>query len=385
MRIFNILLNILKIGGVMNIRFRSRIILMMILGVLIITVKSSIGAVKTNHNLSVQMIPQIEELAHITNTGGDTFQTITYDDVLIAMDMDGGLNFYNISDPANPIFKTDFYDGGIPHDMHRVGDLLYLADHYQGLEIYNISNPFSPIKLGSIADVGDGEMDGVFVKDELAYVAEWHDSTWDWSMKIINVTDPTTPVEVVEYTDDDNLFIRFFVKDDLCYTSCLEGGFKILNVTDPLNISEVSHFTDLYYALEFEMINDFIYLPDGEGFNILDVSSIDSPTKIGNFSTAQAAFGCDVEGDCAYVGVADTGLIILNFTDTQNIVKVGEFAANNIVNIEVNGNLVFLSMHGDGLKILRISWDDSTDSTPLPFSSFLLVLPLLLLFRKKKR
>jgi hypothetical protein len=343
------------------------------------------GVVVTNNRLETQMIPQIEEIAHIEDTGGDTFQSITYDDILIVMDMDGGLRFYNISDPSNPTYMSNFFDGGIPHDMYKVGDLLYLADHYQGLEIYNISDPSNPIKLGSITDDGDGEMDGVFVKDELAYVAEWHDSTWDWSMKIINVTEPTTPLEVVEYTDEDNMFVRFFVKNELCYTACLEGGIKILNVSEPLSIGEVSHFTDLYYAVEFVMINDIIYLTDGVGFNILDVSLVSTPTKIANYSTTLAAFGCDVEGDFAFIGVAETGLYVLNISDTQNINKIGEFAADNIVNIEVQGDLVFLSMHGDGLKILQFSMVESTNGTPLPLFPILLVLPILFLIAKKRR
>jgi hypothetical protein len=356
-----------------------------ILSILTINTKSSFSANNIDQNLTIKLVPQIVEISHISNTGGDTFQTITYDDVLIVMDMIGGLRFYNISEPSSPVYKAYFDDGGIPHEMYKVGDLLYLADHYQGLEIYNISSPFSPVKLGAIEDTGDGEMDGVFVKDELAYVAEWHDSTLDWSMKIINVTDPTTPVEVVEYTDDDNLFIRFFVKEELCYTSCLEGGFKILNVTNPLSIGEVSHFTDLYYAFEFEMINETVYLADGEGLNILDVSSVDAPTKIGSYSTIQAAFGCDVEGDIAYMGVAETGLFVLNISDTQNIIKVGEFAADNIVNIEVQGNLVFLSMHGDGLKILRVSWTEPSVSASLPLFTIFIVLPVLFLITKKRR
>ncbi|NHK32430.1 MAG: hypothetical protein FK730_13835 [Asgard group archaeon] len=366
-------------------RIKSRLVVMIILSFMLITVISADGTVVTNNRLETQMIPQLEEIAYIEDTGGDSFSSIAYDDVLIVMDMDGGLKFYNISDPSNPIYMSYYYDGGIPHDMYKVGDLLYLADHYHGLEIYNISNPSNPIKLGSITDDGDGEMDGVFVKDELAYVAEWHDSTGDWSMKIINVTEPTTPIEVVEYTDDDNLFIRFFVKNDLCYTSCLEGGFKILNVSEPMSIGEVSHFTDLYYAFEFEMIDDTVYLADGEGFNILDVSLVNAPTKIANYSTTQAAFGCDVEGDFAYIGVSETGLYVLNISDTQNIIKVGEFAADNIVNIDVQEDLVFLSMHGDGLKILQISMVNPTEGFPLPLFSILLVFPALFLITKKRR
>jgi hypothetical protein len=344
------------------------------------------GAFVTNTRLEIQMIPQLEEIAHIEDTGGDSFSSMAYDDVLIVMDMIGGIRFYNISDPSNPTYMSYYDDGGIPHEMYKVGDLLYLADHYHGLEIYNISNPSNPIKLGSITDDGDGEMDGVFVKDELAYVAEWHDSTWDWSMKIINVTEPTTPVEVAEYTDDDNEFIRFFVRDEICFTACLATGFKILNVTEPNSIGEIAHFDDLYYAMEFQMVNDLAYIADGSGLNILDVSTLNTPTRIGNYNTGlRNSFDVKIVDDIAYLAVDETGLYILNISNPQDIVKIGEFLTEDITYVEVQGDLIFLTMHEYGVKILRETWVEGTADLSLPIVSIVVVLPILLIMSKKRR
>lgn len=359
---------------------------MIILSVMFVTIISTDGIVITNNRLTTQMIPQLEEIAHIEDTGGDTFSSMADSDILIVMDMYGGLRFYNISDPSNPTYMSYYNDGGIPHDMFKVGDLLYLADHYHGLEIYNISNPSNTIKLGSIVDSGDGEMDGVFVNDDLAYVAEWHDSTWDWSMKIINVTDPTDPTEVTEYTDDDNEFVRFFVREGICFTACLQSGFKILNVTDPLNISEISHFDDLYYTMEFQMINDLVFIADGLGLQILNVSIPNSPVRIGNYSTADhPSVNIKVVNDIAYLAAYEIGLQILNVSDPENIVMLNEFAAEMLIDVEVQNDLIFLSMHEYGLKILRETWVEGSANLSLPIISLVGILPMLFLFRKKRR
>ncbi|NHJ49264.1 MAG: hypothetical protein FK733_15860, partial [Asgard group archaeon] len=337
----------------MNKRFRSRIILLMILGVLMIAVKSSDGTINDNGNLSVQLIPQLEEVAHIADTGGDTFQAIADGDILFVMDMLAGLKLYNISDPINPTLMDSYYDGGLAHDMHKVGDLLFMADHYDGLEIYNISNPFVITQLGTITDDGDGEMDGVYVKDELAYIAEWHDSSWDWSMKIINVTDPTSPVEITEYTDEDNEFARFFVRDNICYTACVESGFKILNVTNPNSIEEIASY-NLAYSWEFQVIDDLAYVTDGSGIRILDISALETPTSLDFYNARRLCFGIEVIDDIAYIAEDEKGLRILNVSDPNNIFRIAQFDTEDVTNVEVQDDLIFLTMHEYGLLILKV-------------------------------
>lgn len=366
-------------------RLKTKFAVLTILSVMFFAIISTEGVINSNNSLSTQLVPQLEEIAHIENTGGDSFSSMVEGDILIVMDMNGGLRFYNISDPTNPTYMSYYYDGGIPHDMYKIGDILYLADHYHGLEIYNVSNPSSPTKLGSITDDGDGEMDGVFVENNLAYVAEWHDSSWDWSMKIINVTNPTAPEDIVEYTDDDNEFIRFFVRDGICFTTCFSTGFKILNVTNPNSIDEIAHFDDLYYAFEFQMVNDLVYIADGSGLQILDVSTLNMPTKIGNYNTEEPVFGLKVIEDIAFLGVDETGLFVLNISDLQNIVKIGEFTTDDITYVEVQDDLIFITMHEFGVKIIKVTWIEGTEDLPLSIASLIGVLPIFFFISKKRR
>ncbi len=312
-----------------------------------------------------------EEIAHIESTGGDTFMNQVLGDLVIVMDMNAGLKIYDISDPVNPILLDSFYDGGIPHQFFIDEDLLYLADHYNGLEIYNISVPNNIQKIGQIADTGDGETDGVFVNNNVAYTAEWHDSTWDWKMVLIDVSDPTNPTNIVDYVDSDNEFVRFYVEDDICYTACLQSGFKILNVSNPMSITEISHFEDLNYCFNFQFNNNLVYLADGRGFNILDVNDITNPTRIGKYNST--LFDVKVKDNLAFAADDVKGIIALNITNVDDIKKIGEFEVEDVVGIDVSDNYLYLSLHGHGFKIVKYEIIESTDEASLPNSLIIIL------------
>ncbi|NHJ87727.1 MAG: hypothetical protein FK734_19855 [Asgard group archaeon] len=126
------------------------------------------SSIETRNDLKIRANYHLEEVAYIENTGGDTFKTIVENDLLIVMDMDGGLSFYKIEDPSNPSYLGGYDDSGLGHDMQKIGTKLYLANHQLGLQIFNISDPTSPVKLGSLTDSQSGETDSVYVKDNLA-------------------------------------------------------------------------------------------------------------------------------------------------------------------------------------------------------------------------
>ena len=69
-------------------------------------------------------------------------------------------------------------------------------------------------------------------------------------MVLINVSNPTAPQRISEYTDGDDEFIRFYVPGDLCYVACLQSGFKVLNISDPYAITEIDVFNELKKKVE---------------------------------------------------------------------------------------------------------------------------------------
>ncbi|NHJ85379.1 MAG: hypothetical protein FK734_07940 [Asgard group archaeon] len=359
---------------------KKQFLLIILLSILTLNSTMTLGNTNTENTLV------LEEITHIESTGGDTFQTIAEGELLIVMDMIGGLRFYNITDPANPVYLSYFDDGGIPHEMFKVGNLLYLADHYEGLEIYNISNPASIVKLGAIEDDGYGEMDGVFVKDNIAYVAEWHDSISDWSMKVINVSDSSNPQEIVEYRDGSNQFIRFFVENEICYTSCLDEGFKILNVSDLNNINEIAHYDQLGYSFNFEKVDDRVFLSDASGLVVLDVSIIDSPVLASNYSTgSHGIFDVEIVDDLAFLANDENGLLVLNISNIENIVKITEYQTDDIIGVEIQDDLIFVSMHTYGLLILQMKWETIINSATIPYWILGVVIPIIVVLKRRNQ
>ncbi|MFX1536529.1 MAG: LVIVD repeat-containing protein [Promethearchaeota archaeon] len=322
-----------------------------------------------------QQIPQFEEIAHISSTGGDTFETQVIGDIAYVIDMNAGFKIYNVSDPSNPILIGQFYDGGIPHEFFIDGNLAYIADHHDGLEILNISDPSSPAKLGQITDTGDGEMDGVFVADNRAYVAEWHDSTWSWKMIVINVTDPTNPIKLGEYTDGEDQFLRFHAVGDICYTACLSDGLKVLNISDPTNILEIGRYSDGGYAFNFQIVDNIAFMADGgDGLELIDISDPANPAEIGQFDDIEDGVAdVQVVGEVAYIAENEQGLGILDISNPAEIIKLGQFDTEDIIGVYVHDDLAFLSLHEHGLKIIRIHWFEDTSTATSPSFELLLV------------
>lgn len=328
------------------------------------------------------------ELANIS-TGGDTFQVEVVGDLAYVIDMYTGLRIYNVSDPSNATLLGTFYDGGIPHELFIDGDLAYIADHYDGLEILNISDPSNPTEIGQITDTGDGEADGIFVANNRAYVAEWHDSTWSWKMIVIDVSDPANPVKLSEYVDEDGQFLRFYSTGDICYAACLDDGFKILNVSDSTDITEIGHYSDGGGSGNFQIVDTIAYVADGsDGLELIDVSDPANPVELGQYVGENYVFDVQIINDIAYIAEDETGLAILDISNPTAITRVGNYTTEDLVGVYVQGNYAYLAQHEYGLKIIKISTSSSTIETTSGWTiliSLSALTVLLFLWRLKRR
>ena len=369
-------------------RFKNRIIILLVFALVFFSLLSVNCSIGDDESLDTQLDPQIEELAHITDTGGDTFKSFIRNNLLYVLDIVGGFKIYNIEDPTNPTLIGSFDDGNYSYEMHIVDNLLYLANNDQGLEIYDVSEPTAPVKLGTIGDDGNGTIDAVYVDNGLAYVAEWHGGYYGYGiMQIFDVTTPSAPKKVGEYYDEDNRFFNFVVRDKICFASCLDGGFKILDVTDSANVTEISKYKDINcYTWSSLVAEDIAYIANGpHGLEILNISVIESPEKIGRYDTIQFAFCVEVVDTIAFLVEDETGLKILDISDNQNITKLNEFATEDITHVSVQDDLLSITMHEYGLKILKITWLYETRSASSTAFLGLVLLIVSQLWKKKKK
>ncbi|MFX0185727.1 MAG: LVIVD repeat-containing protein [Candidatus Hodarchaeota archaeon] len=88
-------------------------------------------------------------------------------------DIARGVLAYNFSDPTEPIFLDEHYDGGDSSDIVISNNLAFVADLEDGLEILDITNPRNLVEIAQFNNGGDSR--NVFVDGNVAYVSEFED------------------------------------------------------------------------------------------------------------------------------------------------------------------------------------------------------------------
>ncbi|RMH74775.1 MAG: T9SS C-terminal target domain-containing protein, partial [Calditrichaeota bacterium] len=135
------------------------------------------------------------------------------------------------------------------------GSHAYVADRYDGLRIIDVSDPTAPVEVG-FYDTGD-EARGVYVSGSHAYVADWLDG-----LRIIDVSDPTAPVEVGFY-DTGEWARGVYVSGSHAYVADDYDGLRIIDVSDPTAPVEVGFYDTGGYARGVYVSGNHAYVADG--------------------------------------------------------------------------------------------------------------------------
>lgn len=164
------------------------------------------------------------------------------------------------------------------------------------------------------------------------------------------------------------------------YVANKEGGLKIYsiaNINSPVLLSSISTLQfDTLDVMNIDQKGNYLYLalgnhftnPQKAGMAIVDISNIMAPVVsdyyIVNGSTSGAGI-VKVEGNYAYLGAMQSGLIILNISNPTSIQFVSQFFPNinypvnnpnanfyNARGMEVKNGIVYLCFDAGGLRII---------------------------------
>ncbi|MFX0091964.1 MAG: LVIVD repeat-containing protein [Candidatus Hodarchaeota archaeon] len=284
-----------------------------------------------------------------------------------------GVWIIDISDPANPIYKGRYFDGGEPHELvidgnrayvaegktglvviditssanpmklgqfydnsvaapqiaiaislDVVGNYAYVADGLDGLEIIDISDPANLTELGQFND-GGGAND-VHVVGNFAYVADWA-----LGLEIVNISDPMNPLEVNQY---ERPISHLHVSGDLAFVMGGHGAagrLEILDISDPNNLTILGSYADSGPAKDVYIVGNRAYVADQTaGLKILDISDLTNPTELGHYNDGGEASSVCVVNDIAYVADWEDGLEIIDVSDPSNPVELGYYGGSVI-------------------------------------------------------
>jgi len=102
------------------------------------------------------------------------------------------------------------------------------------------------------------------------------------------------------------------VADHYAYIAAGDQGLRIIDVTDPTAPVEVGAFNppSAWFA-DIELVDNLAYIAGGDVY-IVDVSDSHNPVSVAVFDTPGSANGVSVVEDYIYVADGNAGLTILN-------------------------------------------------------------------------
>ena len=272
------------------------------------------------------------------------------------------LTILDISNEQDPLIvgKTLPFPG-IVRDVTVVGDYAYVANSWGGLRIINVADPTTPVEVGYYKTPSNAN--GVTVAGEYAYVADEENG-----LRIINVADPTTPIEVGFFNAQTPSYTNgVTVAGDYAYIA--DGwGLRIINVADPTTPAEVGFYDTSDWARGVAVVGNYAYViarDAGAGLQIIDVTDPTTPTEAGHYDTQGFGGNVAVVEDYAYIANNDD-LLIINVADPNAPSETGYYKTpGNAVDVTVAGNYAYVADEECGLRIINAS--DRADLTEAGF------------------
>ena len=254
----------------------------------------------------------------------------------------------------NPITPWNYDTDGIAEDVEVSGNYAYVADTHKGLKIIDISDPSTPVLAGKYTDeYGHATSWDVAISGNYAYLAEGSDG-----LKIVDVFDPSSP-KLSGHYETKSFCEGIDVSENYAYVACRGDGLLIFDVSDPANpIFTGQYDTDDPGALAsgVTVSGNYAYLADGSpNLKIIDISDPFSP-KLAVNSDFPDALNVVIDGNYLY-SCGGVTLEIIDITVPSSPVHVGRYVSSGVnpEGIAVSGDLAFVTRWNDGLLIIDIS------------------------------
>lgn len=241
---------------------------------------------------------------------------------------------------------------GMATDVFIKDNIAYLVDGSDGLEIIDISDPTIPVELGQFEnDVWSFYPRKVFVSEDIAYLAVKFNG-----LKLIDISDPSNPTLVGSYSNNCSI-LDVFITEDIAYVAAGENGVEILNISNPSNIVQIGNYSDNYnvsWSIDFDEQQNLLYVADrSDGIEILDVSNPSAPVELGQLEI-ERAIEIDVVGNYAYISLYENGLSIVDVSDPSAPLEISLFEYGVIKDVFINGTSCYL-ITDSGLLVLDVS------------------------------
>lgn len=223
------------------------------------------------------------------DTEGTAIDVRVVGNVVYLADGDRGLQVIDVTDPAAPKLLASYETGGIAQDVKVDKQFAYIADGSNGLEIVDVHNPAKPIFAGSLS--GLGETKGVDAQGDTVVVAS---ST---AIHVIGIEDKANPAK--KGTLSIGQVKDVALKDNFAYVSAYSSGWKVIDITDPTLPVEVAGSASIA-PRDIELTDGFAFAAEQLFPNVTAYINIEDPKS----AVFQGTIDLSRLGDYAGTGIA---------------------------------------------------------------------------------
>ena len=268
----------------------------------------------------------------------------------------------DVTNPSNPVIATPFHlelVGALFHGNARIAPIAGYAYIYDLNFIY----------LAHLIDIRDPAAPALLADNLFPFV--WGEIATEGShafggdhghFSVATLIPPNIPgrrygwsTEYVELASD-GFDSKIALSGDYAYIMA-DDGLEIVDVSDLSNPTRVGNIENAGSSEGIAISGHHAYLANGWGaLQIVDISQPDAPNWIAD-STLQLGSAKDVTlaGNHAYVAAYDGGLAIIDITEPSAPVHVGGYDTTGYAEgVAVSGNYAYIADGSAGLKIIDI-------------------------------
>jgi hypothetical protein len=223
-----------------------------------------------------------------------------------------GMSYVNISDPRNP---QDIWTNVNPKPakgLEIMANFLFTATGNEGFQITDITNPYAPELRGKT--ITQGFAQNVCISPDSNYLLVACGEMGFELYDISQIGSGSGSYPMTDWIDTPGYAEDVIPHPTLPYAFIASGtgGLQIADYSDSLNIKIVGSYNTGGYAKEVFYKESKVYITtELRGLQIIDVSDVTSPIRIGTVQT-EYAMGLFVEENYVYVADEIEGLIIIS-------------------------------------------------------------------------
>ncbi len=222
-------------------------------------------------------------------------------------------------------------------DAAKMGNYLYIACLWGDLQIVDISDPTAPVNVGSYAidTVVDVELFG----DYLLVAAA------DGGLLILDLTNPTAPQLAATVPSAVAEVNTVKAVGNLALVGLVDGTLILVDITDPTLPAILGDINVGSQIEDIEVDNNVAFVAaTWSGMQVVDISDPALPIWLGEVPSATGIFAIELVGSLAYVNERLNGMYVFDVSNPATPVEIGFVAVTNpgfMTGLDVDGQFAY--------------------------------------------